>query len=123
MKKLLTVSIFLLLNVILLLGLLLMAAPSFSHHMAEGTVDEEIYTMIDAMVADTPHADLVFSNVPETGVSVLTITTETSKFMEDLIEDGIMSYMPMLDGNVTVVIEYNGGNGAAVMTVTQIAGD
>ena len=27
----------------------------FAHHMAEGMVDEEVYAMIDSLVADTPH--------------------------------------------------------------------
>ena len=37
--------------------------PSFSawgYHPAADIVDPDIYTMIDSLVADTPHADLVF---------------------------------------------------------------
>ena len=41
----------------------LVACPVIAHHAAEGIVDEEIYAMIDAMVADTPHADLVFDDM------------------------------------------------------------
>lgn len=36
---------------------------AFAHHPAEDIVDEEIYAMIDANVADTPHADLDFTDM------------------------------------------------------------
>jgi hypothetical protein len=42
--------------------------------MAEGMVDEEVYAMVDALVADTPHALLTFEEVP--GMTVTTISTE-----------------------------------------------
>jgi len=47
----------------LMFGLLL-AGTAWGHHAAEGVVDEEIYAMIDSMVADTPHADLVLDPMP-----------------------------------------------------------
>jgi len=90
----------------------------FAHHMAEGMVDEEVYAMIDALVADTPHAELTFEEVP--GMTVTTITTEAIKFLEDMIDQGLMDYFPMLDGAVTVTIEYDTDARAATMTITQI---
>lgn len=42
---------------------LLASFPAFAHHPAEDIVDEDIYLMIDANVADTPHADLDFSSM------------------------------------------------------------
>jgi hypothetical protein len=42
---------------------LLWAAPALSHHAAEGIFDEEIYAMIDSMVANTPHADFEFDDM------------------------------------------------------------
>ncbi len=36
---------------------------AFAHHPAEDIVEEDIYVMIDENVADTPHADLEFSDM------------------------------------------------------------
>lgn len=94
------------------------AGGILAHHMAEGIVDEEVYAMIDDLVADTPHADLTFEEVP--GMTVTTITTEAIKFLEDLIDQGIMDYFPMLDGEVTVTIQYDTDARTATMTITQI---
>ncbi len=54
------------------LCLALAASPVLAHHPAADIVDPEIYEMIDNMVADTPHADLVFDD--EMGTT--TITTD-----------------------------------------------
>ena len=98
--------------------LLLITPSSFSHHMAEGMVDEEVYAMINTVVSDTPHVFLTFDEVP--GMTVTTITAEAIKFLEDMIDDGLMDYFPMLDGEVTVTIDYNTDSRTAVMTVTQL---
>jgi hypothetical protein len=42
---------------------LLASFSAFAHHPAEDIVDEEIYLMIDANVADTPHAELDFTSM------------------------------------------------------------
>ena len=39
------------------------SASAFAHHPAADIVDPEIYAMIDANVADTPHADLVLDDM------------------------------------------------------------
>lgn len=35
------------------------SAPAFAHHMAEDTIDADLWETIDEQLADTPHADLV----------------------------------------------------------------
>ena len=97
--------------------------PAKAHHMAAGIVDEEIYEMIDFIVADTPHATLDLSQVADGGMltTILTIETAAAKFLEDMIADGIMDYFPMLEGEVTVLIEYaNDNNRSATMTIIQV---
>ena len=42
---------------------LLASFSAFAHHPAEDIVDADIYEMIDANVADTPHALLDFSSM------------------------------------------------------------
>lgn len=42
---------------------LLASFSAFAHHPAADIVDEDIYFMIDENVSDTPHADLVFSDM------------------------------------------------------------
>lgn len=39
------------------------ASSVFAHHPAADIVDPEVYEMIDANVADTPHADMVFDDM------------------------------------------------------------
>ena len=39
------------------------ATGALAHHPAADIVDPEIYSMIDANVADTPHADLVLDDM------------------------------------------------------------
>ena len=96
--------------------LTLMALPVYAHHPAEGIVDEEVYAMIDEMVADTPHAD--FESVDMGGGETETIiTTRTSRELESLITDGLLTYIGMLDGDVSLTIEFE--DRSVVMTVIQ----
>lgn len=88
----------------------------FAHHPAADIVDEDIYEIIDSMVADTPHADLTFDqmdNVLET-----TVTSQSIVTLDNLLEDGIMSYVDMLDGDVSVTIDFNDDR-SVTMTITQ----
>jgi hypothetical protein len=48
---------------VVVLTSLLASFSAFAHHPAEDIVDEDIYLMIDANVADTPHADLDFTSM------------------------------------------------------------
>jgi hypothetical protein len=48
---------------VVVLASLLTSFSAFAHHPAEDIVDEEIYEMIDLNVADTPHAELDFTDM------------------------------------------------------------
>lgn len=54
MKKALQVAVF---------ASMLTSISAFAHHPAEDIVDPDIYEMIDLNVADTPHADLDFTDM------------------------------------------------------------
>ncbi|MDD3813995.1 MAG: hypothetical protein PHZ02_05060 [Desulfocapsaceae bacterium] len=82
--------------------LVLAASPALAHHPAEDIVDPEIYAMIDEMVADTPHADLVFDD----DMGTTTITTDSVSAAEDLIDDGLLAGLSLLDDDVTVTITF-----------------
>lgn len=82
----------------------LAACPVIAHHAAEGIVDEEIYAMIDAMVADTPHADLDFSDMGS-GTMQIDIVTPVPD-LEEMIAAGLLRYVGMLDGDVTLTVEF-----------------
>jgi len=99
------------------LGLLLAAAPLYAHHAAEGIVDDEVWQMIDDLVADTPHADLVFEDMGS-GMTDITLTTNTITAFENMVDDGLLSYVAMLDGEVDVQIEFS-DQGGVVMTISQ----
>jgi hypothetical protein len=94
------------------------AGAVFAHHAADGIVDEEIYAMIDAMVADTPHADMTLDDLGG-GMTEMTITTRTVRSLESMITGGLLTYLSMLDGDVQVDITF-GDRGEAEMVVTQV---
>ncbi|MBU0961258.1 MAG: hypothetical protein KKD01_12275 [Proteobacteria bacterium] len=85
------------------LCLALAASPALAHHPAEDIVDPEIYAMIDEMVSDTPHADLVFDD--DMGTS--TFITDSVSAAEDLIDDGLLAALSLLDvEDVTATITF-----------------
>lgn len=94
-------------NVILFVALLLaLPCQALAHHPAADIVDAEIYAMIDAMVADTPHADLTFDDVMGDGDDVTIIETDTVSTAEALIDEGLLADLSLLDGEVTVTLEF-----------------
>ena len=92
------------------LGALLASAPVLAHHAAEGIIDEEVYATIDEMVADTPHADLDFSDMGG-DTTEITGSTRSVRDVENLIDDGLLHYAAMLDGSTRI--------GAARPTIRQ----
>lgn len=96
---------------------LLTATSAFAHHPAADIVDEEIYVMIDSMVADTPHADLVFTDMGD-GMTDITLTTRDLTSLENMIDDGLLDYVSMLDGELGVGIDFN-DNGSVTMSITR----
>jgi len=92
--------------------LLMFSTAVIAHHPAEGVVDDEVYDMIDSMVADTPHADVTFDDtmdVNDDGVldNVTTITAPTIVSLDRMLDDGLLDYVNMLDGDVTLIIEFS----------------
>lgn len=78
----------------LALSLALIASPALAHHPAEDIVDADIWAMIDEMVADTPHADLVFD---EMGPDTTTIIADSVEDAQDLIDSGLLTDLSVLD--------------------------
>jgi hypothetical protein len=92
-------------SVILFVALLLaLPCQALAHHPAADIVDAEIYAMIDAMVADTPHAELTFDD--DMGDVEMIIETDTVSTAEALIDEGLLADLSLLDGEVTVTIEF-----------------
>ncbi len=81
------------------------AVPVIAHHAAEGIVDEEIYAMIDALVADTPHATMDFSTIGD--MTTMTIDVTNYARFEDLVEAGLVMNVSQLDGQVTMTLEFD----------------
>jgi len=99
------------------LATLLATSGAFAHHPAADIVDPEIYAMIDSMVADTPHADLVFTDMGG-GMTEITITSRRLRTLENLIDDGVLEYASMLDGDVDVAIDFV-DDGSVTLTISQ----
>ncbi|MDX2452315.1 hypothetical protein [Desulfosarcina sp.] len=98
--------------------LLLATVSAFAHHPTADILDAEIYDMIDSMVADTPHAELDFDD-SQSGMVETTITTRTARSLESMMSDGLLTTISLLDGDVSVSIEFD-DRGGATLTVTQI---
>ncbi|PLX88735.1 MAG: hypothetical protein C0619_12095 [Desulfuromonas sp.] len=88
----------------LIVCFLLIPVLTFAHHPAADIVDEEIYALINEMVSDTPHADLEFIDMGNVDITI--ITTDTVSAAEDLIDEGLLADISLLDGDVTVSVEF-----------------
>lgn len=86
---------------IIILSLAFCWGNALAHHPAADIVDEEIYAMIDEMVADTPHATLEFDDMGNT-----IITADSVSEAEDLVQDGLLADLSLLDEDVTVTISF-----------------
>jgi hypothetical protein len=65
--------------------ILLGAGIASAHLPAEGIVDDEIYELIDTMVADTPHAEMTLDDLGS-GKTELTLEARTAVAMETFLE-------------------------------------
>ena len=101
----------------LILSATLALPVAFAHHPAADIVDPEIYAMIDSMVDDTPHADLEFTDMGG-GATEISVSSRDLRTLENLIDDGVLEYASMLDGDVDVVIEFV-DDGSVNLTVSQ----
>lgn len=99
------------------LATMLSVPAAFAHHPAADIVDPEIYAMIDSMVADTPHADLVFTDMGG-GMTEITVSSRDLRTLENLIDDGVLEYASMLDGDVDVAIDFV-DDGSVTLTISQ----
>jgi hypothetical protein len=86
---------------------------AYGHHAAEGIVDAEVYEMIEALVEDTPHA-LIDINDLGGGMMEIAIQAPTVRSMENMIDDGLLTYFAMLDGQVTLTMEFLPRGGMAM---------
>jgi len=109
-------------RVLTVVALLLIANATYviAHHPAIDMVDEEIYAMIDALVADTPHADLVFDDDMGDGNDTIIINTETVSAADELIDDGLLDDLSLLDGEVTINIEFPAEEESILRSVAEI---
>ncbi len=103
----------------LVLALILGSTGAYAHHPAADIVDEEIYEMIDSMVADTPHATLTFDEMGGSTTET-TVTTDSLDDLQDLIiRDDLLEYVELLDGEVGVVMVFN-DDGSVTMMISQV---
>jgi hypothetical protein len=92
---------------------------ALAHHPAEDMVDEEVYAMINDLVADTPHATLVFDEVM--GVSV--ITTPSVSSAEDMVNQGLLADFSLIDGDDVIITMQFSGSVSEITTYTDSEDD
>lgn len=100
-------------------SLLYLPLQTLAHHPAADIVDEDIYAMIDEMVAETPHADIVFDDDMGGGMSTTTTTiTGSLNAIESLVDDGLLDDAAQLEGDVYMTIEFT-DDGTTIFTINQ----
>lgn len=102
-------------------GMLMSTSVALAHHPLE-EINEEIFLLVDEMVADTPHADMVFDDMGGNNSSSsadLVIVTDDMTTLTNLIDDGLFTYVDQLVGVVTVTIE-PAENGNDVVTIISL---
>jgi hypothetical protein len=112
---------------------LCVAVPLSAHHMAAGTVDDDIYSMIEQRLldADSPHLTLDLSTIMddsnETATAmVVTITVEEAQLAEvleivtDVLADALPGRGEQMQSSVDVVIEPT--DGIYTITITESIG-
>jgi len=98
--------------------LMINAGIVIAHHPAVDMVDSEIYAMIDSMVADTPHADMTFDDMGDEAVSVITVDSVSET--DALIDDGLLDDLSLLDGEVTITIQFPEEEESLLLSVDEI---
>lgn len=97
--------------IVSLLGLV--ATVTLAHHAAQGLAPDEVWAMIDALVADTPHATMTIDDLGG-GMVAVTITTQTIRSLESMMDDGLLTYIAMLDDvELRIVFDEMGGASAS----------
>ena len=95
------------------------ALPLFSHHAAQDIIDAEVWEMIDTMIAETPHADWTPPEDMGGGVIQTALSTRTIRPFESMIDDGLLTYLAMLDGDVLISMTFN-RRGGVELVVSQV---
>ena len=90
---------------VFVLALAMMSNPVFAHHPAIDMVDSETYLMISDLVADTPHATLVFDeDMGSNGTT--TIEVQSVSDAEEMIDNYLLAALSLLDEEITVSITF-----------------
>ncbi|SHO43783.1 hypothetical protein [Desulfopila aestuarii] len=86
--------------------MLMSTTVALAHHPLE-EINEEIFLRVDEMIADTPHAEMVFDDMGggNSSSAELVIITDDMTTLSNLIDDGLFNYVDQLVGVVTVTIE------------------
>jgi hypothetical protein len=98
---------------------LLFSLPVYAHHPTEDIVDADIYDIINEMVSDTPHADLVFDDMGGDDTTTTTITGSL-RSAEELVDDGLITEVSDLSGDVYMTIEFEGNGDDVVISIIQV---
>ena len=105
-------------QVTVLAAVVLVAGAAIAHHMADGIVDDEVYAMISELVADTPHATMDDIPAP-VGATDTLLTMLNVPSLERMIDDGLLDFIAMLDGDVTITIVFTDRGGVEMDVLQQ----
>ena len=101
------------------LALLPASTNLYAHHPPSDTVDDEIYTMTDSFLADTPSTVPDFDDT-DGSTTRISITTDSLSMFETLAARGdLLEYIELLGGEVNTDISLN-DDGSVTMTVNQL---
>ncbi|WP_163335879.1 hypothetical protein [Desulfopila sp. IMCC35008] len=102
-------------------SLLMSTSIALAHHPLE-EINEDIFLLVDEMISETPHAELIFDDMGGDNASSsadLVIVTDDMTTLINLVDDGLFTYVDQLVGVVTVTIE-PAENGNDVLTIISL---
>lgn len=105
---------------------LIVAAPAFAHHMAEGMVADDVYDMIEINLADSPHLelDLTTAGTESDPMAVLTTTVleEDVSAVLTSISDARRGQGAQVTSSLDVNISETDSDGLVTITVLENIG-
>jgi len=99
-------------------------APVAAHHMAEGIVADDIYTMIDEnlVLADSPHLTLDLTTATNMTIVEVTVEAEDVATVVGIISDALAGQGTQVESSLDVEISEPDADGLVTITIEESMG-
>lgn len=97
---------------VVMLLLVVLAAPVAAHHAAEGIISEDLYDQIEESLEGTPHLDMDLSVVgTDTDMMVVTTVTVPTEDVDEVVEiiaDEMTGEGSMMESSIDITLDIDG---------------